>query len=184
MRARLARALLLLVLLAGTTPGFSQGADAELRQAIEAAASRGEFQAAMGLTHRIRDDPQRFAVEADLLFRARSYRAALGRASEAWEGGIQTPLLLARGIGSALWLGDARAARSFVGAFESAIARLPKEEQGRWQSYAADLIGQIEALEEQAADIQARVRLAKACSLGALALALGSMLWLLLRASE
>ena len=185
------RALLCaLVLVLGMMPVADAHQDAGAEQTplaraqIEELATAGEFQAAMALAHRIADDPSRFALEADLLFRARSYRAALGRALEAHEGGVRTTLLLARGIGSALWLGDSGSARTFLPDLNAAIVALPATERPAWLDYATDLTGQIEALESQREDVQARVGLAKKVAFFALGLSVILMAWLLPRSSK
>jgi len=178
------------VFLLGTLPVAVANQDVSGDQAqpvrvhIEELATAGDFQAAMSLAHKITDDPSRFALEADLLFRARSYRAALGRALEAHAGGVHTTLLLARGIGSALWLGDSVSARTFFPDLNAAIESLPPAERAAWLDYAADLRGQVEALESQREDVQARVGLAKKVALLALGLSVILMAWLLPRSSK
>lgn len=148
---------------------------------IEEDLAAGDHQAAMAVAHEVASDPDRFALEADILFHARSYRASLGRAREALAGGIHTPLLLARGVGSAIWLGEGESALEFWPAFESAIAGLPVENRSGWADYAATLRTQIDELVQRQDDVTSHVARARRVSLGLLGAAVLGLSILLLR---
>lgn len=166
--------LLATVQVSFTSPVVAQVASADLQARIETQAQAGDYQVAMALVHGIADDSQRFAAEADLLFRARSYRAALGRAQEAYAGGIKTPLLLARGLGAGLWVGDTTAAESFLAPLEVAVAALEPSDREGWEAYVQGLRGQLAGQIEQERGLARHVGRAKWVVAGVLVmLALG-----------
>lgn len=142
-------------------------------------ASEGAYREAMFQAHQITDDAQRFALEADLLFQSRSYRASLGRAQEAIAGGVRTPLLFARAIGSALWLGKGAVAEGLWIDFEAAIERLPTTLQADWQAYSIELRVKLDQNLENASELRRKVNTARTLSAIILLAAFSSLLWLL-----
>lgn len=151
----------------------------EVLEQIQTQVQANQYQMAMALAHGVADDPERFALEADILFQARSYRAALGRAQEAEAGGIHTPLLLARGIGSALWLGEGEVALAFWPAFDQAISALPADAREAWVKYASNLRPQVDDLVVRERAVVSHVARARCVSLGLLSAAVLGLTWLL-----
>lgn len=160
-------------LFAGAAHGQAPGGPDE-RAAIEAAISAQDFQGAMALAHGIEPDGPRFALEAEILYRAHSYAAALGRAQEARALGEDGPLLAFWGLQAALWVRDRQATGDFRAALEGAVGELPADERAAWQPTLDNLGGYADELEAELAAVDAAISRARTTTLGLLvALALG-----------
>lgn len=100
--------------------------------------ARGDHQAAMVAAHRIAADGPRFALETEVLYKAHSYAAALGRAEEALALGERTPAFLSYAAQAAIWERDLEATGRFLDALEAALAADGTLAEA-WSGYVASL---------------------------------------------
>jgi len=117
---------------------------------VQAALDQGWFGQAMAATRGIEDDVDRDASEANVLYLARSYDAALERALSAIDGGESSALVFSRGIAAATWVGDTDTGRELLGRLELAIVELEPAAQQGWRDHAADLEVYLEDFEGRA----------------------------------
>lgn len=154
-----------LVLATGAVQDTPQGLAAERMAA-------GDFQAAMVAAHELESDAARFALEAEILYRARSYRAALGRAQEALDLGVRDANLAWYGAQAAIWVRDLPATERFLGVLEQAFTDFDGEQQAAWQPTMESLRAFRDDLTAELADVERVV--------GRAHLVVGGMLALLL----
>ncbi|MDF1797876.1 MAG: hypothetical protein P1V81_01765 [Planctomycetota bacterium] len=128
---------------------------------VQAALDQGLFGQAMAASRSIANEVARDASQANVLYLARSYDAALERALAAIDGGDSSALTFSRGVAAATWVGDTTTGRDLLAKLELAIVDLGPQAQPGWRAHAADLEVYLEDFEGRAAGAQAALVRAK-----------------------
>lgn len=92
---------------------------------VSEALARGDHQAAMAAAHGVDADGPRFALETEILYKAHSYAAALGRGAEAFALGERAPAFLSYAAQAAIWERDLAETGRFLDALDQALLSEP-----------------------------------------------------------
>ena len=171
-----------LAVVVALTAGAARPADDALARAIETA-RRGELRAAYALAEKERDPVRK----AQAVLYVRHQAGDLGGALRAGLAGLETApndaWLLERTAYLALSLRDPDLSRSLVGRLDRALesANLEADERARWETLAAARREEAAALDAAAARRSDAARLARVVACGGLAIAIGALIFLLVR---